>query len=426
MSTNASVTVIGALMLVHLGIGMPLFAVLGLGSLAIILVADVYSLSAFGEAPFQAIDSWALLAMPLFILAGDIVSSGRMARGIVRLGMAGLGWVRGGLGMTTIAACFFLSGTSGSNTADTAAIGRIMIPELVRNRYPADYAAALAAGGGCLGIIVPPSIMFIIFGVVTSTSVGELFLAGILPGAVMMVLMCLAVYLECRVRGLGTSTTGFSAVEFVRAFWESKYTLIAPVIILGGIYTGVFTPTEAAAVAVLYCLGLEIFVNRSFRWSSVPGIFVRSGVVIGLIAPIIVFSLLFGEVLSIVRVPETIAAGFLKYATTADLALLAILALLIAVGSFMETIAAIIILMPIVFPVIKALGIDPVHFGAFVMCALTIGFITPPVGLNLFVASAVSGRPYMSIAIRALPLFFALLIATVIVGWVPFLSLWFR
>jgi C4-dicarboxylate transporter DctM subunit len=426
VSIGSGIALIITLMVVHLAIGLPLFVVLGLGSLAIMLWADVYSLSAFGEAPFQAIDSWALLAMPLFILAGDIVSSGRMAKAIVRLGNAALGWVRGGLGMTTIAACFFLSGTSGSNAADTAAVGRIMIPRLVEHRYPVDYAAALAAAGGCLGIIVPPSIMFIIYGVVTSTSVGDLFIAGVLPGLVMTVLMCAAVYLECRARGVGTDTSRFSGGELLRALWESKFTLGAPVIILGGIYTGVFTPTEAAAVAVFYCLLVELLVNRSFGLRALPTLLARSGTVIGVIAPIIVFSLLFGEVISIVRLPEAIAATFLSYAADIDLAKVAILALLIVVGCFMETIAAIIILMPIVFPIVKTLGIDPVHFGVFVICALTVGFITPPVGLNLFVAAAISGRPYMLIAMRVIPLFIALLTATVIVGWVPWLALWFR
>lgn len=426
MSNDVGIVVIAVLMLGHLAIGLPLFVVLGVGSLSLILWTGTYSLSVLGEAPFQAMDNWALLAMPLFILSGDIVSSGKMAKAIVGLGSALVGWVRGGLGMTTIAACFFFAGTSGSNAADTAAVGRIMIPRLVERGYPIDYAAALAAAGGCMGIIVPPSLMFIIYGVITSTSVGDLFIAGVLPGLVMAVLLCLAVYIEVRVRGIGGAPTLFSVKQLGRATWECKYGLGAPAIILGGIYSGVFTPTEAAAVAVVYCIVVELFINRAIGWRDLGPLMARSGVILGIIAPVIVFSLMFGEVIALLRLPEAIANTFLKYASGPNTFLLATMLLLLLVGCFMETIAALIIVMPIMMPIVKAMGVDPVHYGVFVVCALTVGFITPPVGLNLFVASAISGRPYMAIAGRILPLFFALVAATTLVGWVPWLTLWFR
>jgi C4-dicarboxylate transporter DctM subunit len=426
MSTDAGVVLICVLMVVHLGIGLPLFAVLGLGSLCLILWTGTYSLSVFGEAPFQAMDNWALLAMPLFILSGDIVSSGKMAKAIVRLGSAVVGWIRGGLGMTTIAACFFFAGTSGSNAADTAAVGRIMVPRLVERGYPIDYAAALAAAGGCMGIIVPPSLMFIIYGVITSTSVGDLFIAGLLPGLVMAMLMCLAIYIEVRAKRIGGGPAAFSVAELGRATWNCKYGLGAPAIILGGIYSGIFTPTEAAAVAVVYCIVVEMFVNRAVRWRELRLLFARSGVIIGLIGPVIIFSLMFGEVIALLRLPEAIATAFLTYASNPNTFLICVMLLLLVVGCFMETIAALLILMPILIPVVKVMGIDPVHFGVFSVCALTIGFITPPVGLNLFVASAISGRPYMNIASRVVPLFLALVVATILVGWVPWLSLWFK
>ena len=174
------ILVIAALMLVHLGIGVPLFVVLGLGSMAMILGCDVYSITVFGEVPFSAIDSWALLAMPLFILAGEIISRGQTANNLVRLGEAIVGWIRGGLGMATILGCFFFAGTSGSSSADTITIGRIMVPAMKKRGYQASYAASLAASGGILGVIVPPSLIFIIYGVATSTSIGDLFLGGIL------------------------------------------------------------------------------------------------------------------------------------------------------------------------------------------------------------------------------------------------------
>jgi C4-dicarboxylate transporter, DctM subunit len=248
----------------------------------------------------------------------------------------------------------------------------------------------------------------------------------LLPGLVMGVLMCLAVYIEVRAKGIGGAPAAFSIAELGRATWNCKYGLGAPAIILGGIYSGVFTPTEAAAVAVVYCIVVEMFVNRAVGWRDLGSLFARSGVIIGLIGPVIIFSLMFGEVIALLRLPEAIANTFLTHASDRNTFLICVLLLLLLVGCFMETIAALLILMPILIPVVKAMGIDPVHFGVFSVCALTIGFITPPVGLNLFVASAISGRPYMSIAGRVVPLFSALVVATILVGWVPWLSLWFR
>ncbi|MFC4296685.1 TRAP transporter large permease [Castellaniella hirudinis] len=424
---HIGVAVIAILMIVHLVIGLPLFLVLGLGSLAMIVVAGVYSIDIIGQVPFTAVDNWALLAMPLFILTGDIISGGRIAKALTDLGEALLGWVHGGLGMSTIGGCFFFAGTSGSNSADTAAIGKIMIPSMVEKGYDKPYAAALAASGGCLGIIVPPSLIFIIYGVVTSTSVGDLFLAGVFPGVLMAACMCLANYLVCRYMKWGVQArTTFSARRLGEKAWAARYGLLAPAIILGGIYSGIFTPTESAAVAVAYCLLVEILVTRGLSWKAVPDLLIRSGNITGMIGPIIAFSILFGEVMSVLRIPDALAEAMISTEMGFAGTVLAIMALLIVVGCFMETIASIIILMPILMPIALALHMDPVHFGVFIVCTLTIGFITPPVGINLFAASAVSGVPYPAIAARIWPLFLGLMAAATIIAFVPWLSLWFR
>ena len=428
MSDNDLIVLgIGVLMLVHLVIGLPLFITFGLGSLAIIVAVGVYSPSIIGEVPFTSMDNWALLALPLFILTGDIISSGRVARQLVRLGDALVGWITGGLGMATIWGCFFISGTSGSNSADTAAIGRIMIPPMVDKGYDKPYAAALAAAGGCLGIIVPPSLLFIIYGVVTSTSVGDLFIGGVFPGVLMAVAMCVANYFVCRFSTWGAPDRHpFSFREVTAAAWDARYGLGAPAVILGGIYSGVFTPTEASAIAVAYCFFVEIFLTRGISWRDIPRLLVRSGCVTGIIAPIIAFCLLFGEVLAILRVPERFAGLLLTIPSGYVSGVLMILAILLIVGCFLDAIAAVLLIVPILLPVGKALQFDSVHLGVFVMCALTIGFITPPVGVNLFAASAISGVPYVSIAWRTWPLFVALLIATLVVGFVPWFSIWFK
>lgn len=426
-SNDVIVLVIALLMGIHLFIGLPLFIVLGLGSLAMVTVVGVYSPSIVGEVPFTAIDNWGLLAMPLFILTGDIISSGRIARQLVGLGQAVVGWISGGLGMATIMGCFFFAGTSGSNSADTAAIGKIMIPSMVEHGYQKSYAAALAASGGCLGIIVPPSLIFIIYGVVTSTSVGDLFLGGVVPGLVMAACMCTANYAVCRWSDWGApDRVGFRFREVLHAAWVARYGLGAPALILGGIYSGWFTPTEAAAVAVAYCVIAERFLTHGIGWRDLPKLLVRSGAITGIIGPVIAFSVLLGEVLAVLRIPDRMAAYLLSFGSGFVVTVLVILLILLIVGCFLECIAAIIIMMPILLPAALRLGFDPVHFGVFAVCALTIGFITPPVGVNLFAASAISGVPYLAIAWRAWPLCVALIAATLAVAFVPGLSLWFR
>ena len=299
-------------MLVHLAIGVPLFVVLGLGALAIIFLYDVYSLAAFGDTPFSAIDSWALLAMPLFILAGEIISRGKTARHLVKLAEAIVGWMKGGLGMATIFGCFLFAGTSGSSSADTITIGKIMVPPMRQQGYIGSYAASLAASGGILGVIVPPSLIFIIYGVSTNTSIGGLFLGGILPGLVMAIAMCCANYFVCRYSRWGSvESSNFHLGKLAQALWDAKYGIGAPVIILGGIYTGVFTPTEAAAVAIGYVTIVELLIHKSITIGDIGQSLTSAAIATGMLAPIIAFSILFGETLAILHVPQALIDNFM-------------------------------------------------------------------------------------------------------------------
>ena len=421
------IILIAFFMLFHLVIGVPLFVVLGMGSMAMIYFCDVYSLSVFGEVPFSAIDSWALLAMPLFILAGEIISRGRTAQDLVRLGEAIVGWLKGGMGMATIFGCFFFAGTSGSSSADTITIGRIMIPAMTKRGYDRSYAASLAAAGGILGVIVPPSLIFIIYGIATSTSIGDLFLGGILPGLLLAFVMCVSNYFVCTTSKWGNvERKNFSGRYLAAAIWGAKYGLGAPFIILGGIYSGIFTPTEAASVAVGYVAFVEVFINRSIGYQDIAAALRRAAIMTGVLGPIIAFSILFGETLAILRVPTSLVEFFLSLPVDFVGSVFLIVIVLLLLGCILEPIAAILVVMPILLPIGMELGFDPVHFGVFVVTTLSVGFITPPVGINLFAAAVVSEEPFLKIAFKAIPAFLSLIVAIGIIVTFPGMVLWFR
>jgi C4-dicarboxylate transporter DctM subunit len=329
--------------------------------------------------------------------------------------------------MATILGCFFFAGTSGSSSADTITIGRIMVPAMKKRGYQTSYAASLAASGGILGVIVPPSLIFIIYGVATSTSIGDLFLGGVFPGLILALAMCIANYFVCKHTDWGVPESGkFSLQEVGASLWHAKFGLGAPVIILGGIYSGIFTPTEAAGIAVAYVSIVEIFIHRSFGFSELIKAFQRAAIVTGMLAPIIAFSVLFGEVLAILRVPSDLVTFFLDLSVGYVGSVALIILVLLIVGSILEPIAAILVVMPILLPIGVELGFEPVHFGVFVVCTLAVGFITPPVGINLFAASAVSGEPFINIAVKATPAFFALISGIIVIAAFPSIVLWFR
>jgi len=426
MSADFWITVILIGMGVVMMLGVPLVVTLGIGAILLIEMTGTYSLDAIGQISFGAIDQWALLAMPLFILTGDIVARGGIARQLTDLADKMLGWIRGGLGHTTLIACAFFAGISGSNSGDTAAIGRIMIPSLKKDGYDQAYAAALAAAGGSVGIIIPPSIVFIVYGLATSTSVGSLFLGGILPGFILTTSMCLANYIVSRRNNYGSSEQKhFSLKTLVNSVFTSRHGLAAPIIILGGIYGGIFTPTEAAAVAVLYCLIAEIFLTRKLKLKEIPELMVRSGVLSSIIACLVVSAILFGEVIGMLHLPSRVAAFLLSSTESSLMTVLIMMVILLLAGCFLETIATILILMPVLMPVGLKLGFDPIHFGVWVVCALSIGFITPPVGVNLFVAAGLTGDPLTSVARKAIPFVIAMVVAELIIIFFPILSTWF-
>lgn len=356
---------------------------------------------------FTACDSFTYMAVPFFLLAGTLMSQGGISRRLIAFADALMGRFAGGLGLVSVASCMFFSAISGSSAATTAAIGGIMIPEMERRGYDRDFAAAINAAGGTIGVIIPPSIPFVTYGILTGASVSTLFLAGFGPGLLMGLALMLVIYVTSRRRGYGESRkAGWG--EIGRSFLHAFLALLMPVIVLGGIYSGKFTPTEAAVIAVAYGLLVGGLVYRSIDLKSLAGILKESAVSTAQILLLICAANLFGYVLTYNRIPDMAAAAVLGVSSNKWVILLLIDGIVLLVGTFMDTVASLIILVPILFPVVSQLGVNPVHFGMILCVGLAIGMITPPFGCCLFVACGTADLPLEVLTKRVLPFIGAL------------------
>ena len=406
---------------VPVGIAIGLVSMASLYSKGLPVVAAV-------QAAFESLDSFSLMAVPFFILAGNIMQAGGISERLVALANALIGWLRGGLGAAAVLTSMLFATISGSSSATTAAIGATTIPAMKKKGYPLPFATALVAASGELGVIIPPSLPMIIYGLVMNTSITALFVAGILPGLLVGTSLMITVMAVAAVKGFDDVTRvtfGEWLRNVGRATLDASLALLMPIVILGGIYTGAFTPTEAAVVAVAYGLFASLFIYRQLSFADVVRIFVNSALVSAGILMIVAFASAFGFALTINQVPQQVGAWITSIAGSAFTFLLLVNGLLFVVGMFMETLAAIIILAPILGPVAASFGIDPLHFGMIMVVNLAVGMVTPPVGVNLFVACEVAGIRLDQI-IRPLLLFLVVLIMDVlIVSYVPALSLFF-
>ena len=410
-------------MVVLILLGVPIWVVLGLGTALLLPLTGVLPLTLVGETLFSGIDSFSLIAVPLFILTGDVIVTTGLSKKLLDLAEAMLGWIRSGLGTSTVLGCGFFACISGSDAADAAALGRITIPHLVKKGYPQPYAGALVASGATTGILIPPSISYIIIGLTLGISASTLFLAAALPGVLVLGTIILTNVVINRMRGYEKSTGRLSLSGFSRALWRARYAVLVPFIILGGIYSGIFTPTESASVAVLTAIAIG-FGTKRLRLSDFPRMMERSAKVNGVIAPIIGIALLLAQALAALEVPQTMLGAIT--ALTDDPTAIVFLMLLVFVlaGCVMETTPNIVILAPLMLPLAQEIGMDPIHFCIFMVTALGVGFITPPLGLNLFVLSGLTGEPVMALAKHAVPFVFTMLIVVVVLAFVPALSLW--
>lgn len=370
-----------------------------------------------------ALDSFPLLAVPLFMLAGDLMTQGGLAKRLFSFADALLGRFNGGLAISTVAACMMFGAISGSSPATVAAIGAMAVPLLVKSGYGHRFSAVLVTCAGTLGVIVPPSIPMIIYGMSADVSVSALFIGGVGPACVVgAVLMAYAFWYGTKNKDNIVTTAG--KVSLLKALHQSFWALLAPVVVLGGIYSGVFTPTEAAAIAVAYSALVSIHVFKELTYSGLLKVIGGTALTI---APILIIAgtgSAFGRVLTLMQVPQTMGDLIGHLVSDKFMLLLLINAFLLVVGMFMETLSAIIVLTPILLPTITHYGIDPIHFGLIMTVNLAIGFITPPVGTNLFIASGITGLGVIEICKGLGVPLILMLIAMAIITYVPSLTLW--
>jgi len=418
---DSTVAISLAIITLLLVLGVEIFVCLGIGAVLLTVLTGTFTLDNVGIASFSSIEIFPLLAMPLYILTGDLISESGIASRLVRFARSAVGWFSGGLALTVLVASGLFAAISGSNSATVAAMGKMLLPEMRKDGYPDDFSGAVTACGGTVGIIIPPSIVFVLYGVAAGVPVGDLFMGGILPGILMVTSMVVVGWFMARKNGWGTKTP-FTWKNVLTTAWDAKLAFGASFIILAGIYGGVFTPTEAAAVAVAYCLFVGMFVTRMLKFRDIPDVLNRSADINGLIAPVIAMALILSQILAVLGVPDLGVHALLGISDNPTVLTFCILAILLIAGAIMEATPNILLLVPLLAPVATKIGIDPVHFGVIMVVALAIGFVTPPVGLNLYVASSITGVPFTRIAWKASPFILALVISLLLITFIPALS----
>ncbi len=403
--------------------GIPIAFVLGLTSFVGLLYSGTIPLLLIPKQMFSGTDSFPLLAVPFFILAGNLMNIGGITKRLIHFCNILLGYVRGGLALVNVIASMFFAGITGAAVADTSALGSILIPAMAREKYDRDFSAAVTAASSTVGPIIPPSIPMVILGTVGELSIGALFLAGVIPG-ILVGLSLLVVSYVISVRRDYPKEKMRSLKEFFIGLKDALLALLMPAIIMGGILGGIFTPTEAAVVAVFYAFLVSFFVYREARWTDLPKVLIDSVVLTSIIMFVIANSAVFGWLLANHQVPQTVAQTLLSITTDKWVLLLLINLFLLFVGTFMETTASLIILTPILLPLAVKVGIDPIHFGLVMVLNLVIGLITPPLGVCLFIASSIAQISLEQISKSILPFLLAAIAVLFIVTYLPELVLW--
>ena len=402
-------------------IGMPIAISLGLSSVVAILLFGKSSLASLSLKLFDTSEHYTLMAIPFFILGGALMSTGGVAKRLVRFAVACVGHIRGGLAIAAVLACTFFAAVSGSSPATVVAVGSIMIAGMVSAGYTKEFAAGVMCNAGTLGILMPPSIVMVVYCAVTEQSVGRLFLAGIIPALLLSASLMLAIYIRARIINLPAQPKA-STKELIDSAKDAVWGFFLLFIIMGGIYGGIFTPTEAAAVAAVYAVLVSLFIYKDITFKTLPHVFVDASKTTVMLMFIIANAILFAHILTTERIPQVITEQITSMGLSPITFLIIVNLVLLVAGNFMEPTAILLILAPIFFPIAVALGIDPIHLGIIMVVNMEIGMITPPVGLNLFVTSGITGMSLLSVVKAAFPWLSVLLVFLVVITYFPKIS----
>jgi len=406
---------------VLLGLNVPIAFSLFISS-AIALMYKGYPLMVMVQRLVTAADSFILIAIPFFMLAGNLMSHGGISRSLMEFSNALVGFMRGGLAHVSVIASMIMAGITGSSVADASAIGTMMIPSMIKEGYRKDFATGLIASASTTGVIIPPSIPFVIYGVITGASIGKLFMGGVVPGLLFGIVAMAISYYICKRDDIGRPKK-FSLKVLVQKTREGFWALMTPVIILGGIVFGVVTPTEAAALGVLYALFVGFFILRELKVSMLPGIIMDSMITTTVVMFMVVGAFLYSWIITVDQVPQMVARFVMGISTDPTVVLLMFVVVFIIAGMFIDLGANIVLLIPVLFPVSKELGIDPVHLGVITVVTLAIGLVTPPVGACLFVSCDISKTPIMEAFRASLPYLIGFLGIVVLIIFFPQIAL---
>lgn len=409
-------------LVITLILNVPVGIAIGLSSLCAIFADGRLSSLYIVQQLVTSADSFPLMAIPLFILAGELMGAGGVSKRLLNVCNVFLGRFTGGLATVTIVLCMFFAAVSGSGPATVAAIGSMVIPTMLEKGYSKSFTLALIATAGSIGVVIPPSIPMVIYGVSTSVSISALFMAGFLPGILIGVSLIIISYIYCKKNGWKGDEKRYTIREKLLAIWDAKWALINPLIILGGIYAGVFTPTEAAAVAAVYAFICGAFIYKEFDLKAIFGTIGNACNTTGTTMVIIGCATAFTRILTIEKIPDMITSGILNFTDNKILILILINILLLIVGCFMDTTPAMMVLAPILLPVALQFGVDPIHFGIIMVVNLAIGFITPPLGINLFVASRVGQSSLETVCSGIIKFIIVMIIDLLLITFIPVIS----
>ncbi|MBF0164234.1 MAG: TRAP transporter large permease subunit [Magnetococcales bacterium] len=403
--------------------GMPISIALGLTVLIYMVALTNVPIEAVALKLFTGIERFEIMAIPFFVLAGNFLTHGGVARRMIRFATDMVGHLPGGLGLSAVLACALFAAISGSSPATVVAIGSILMPAMVRAGFPWQFGTGVISTSGALGILIPPSIVMVMYSVSTSTSVGAMFMAGVVPGIVLALMLGLLTWFRAWRHGYPRQPKA-SWAERGAAFRDSVWGLSLILVVMGGIYSGLFTPTEAAAISAVYSFFVAVFVYRDLKMADVPRVLLESANMSAMLLYIITNAILFSFLLTYENIPQTLSTWMLDQGFGPIMFLLAVNLLLILAGDFMEPSSIILIMAPLLYPVAMRLGIHPIHFGIILTVNMEIGMVTPPVGLNLYIASGITHKGLSEVTVACLPWMMAMVVFLLLITYVPAISLW--